>query len=161
MADAPEALRAFGKRYRIPLTRGLKGEDLDALVRAHPIEGTWSALEYACHVRDVLQVQRERLQHALLEDDYAPAPMRRDERVVELGYNKQDPATVADELAAAADALAADIEAFASADFERTMIYNYPERVVRPLTWVVQHTVHEGEHHLLDVGRVQRAARGR
>ena len=56
MADAPDALRAFGKRYRIPLTRGLKGEDLDALLRAHPIEDTWSALEYACHVRDVIEV---------------------------------------------------------------------------------------------------------
>ena len=161
MADAPDALRAFGKRYRIPLTRGLKGEDLDALVRAHPLEDTWSALEYACHVRDVLQIQRERLRRALVEDGYSPVPMGRDERVVEYRYNEQDPIAVADELAAAAEALASDIEAFAPADFERTMIYNYPERVERPLTWVVQHTVHEGEHHLLDIGRVQRAARGR
>jgi hypothetical protein len=161
MADAPDALRAFGKRYRIPLTRGLKGEDLDALMRAHPIEDTWSALEYACHVRDVFQVQRERLQRALLEDGYQPAPMGRDERVIEHRYNEQDPSTVADELAAAADELAGDIDAFGPTDVERTMIYNYPEHVERPLSWVVQHTVHEGEHHLLDIGRVQRAARGR
>lgn len=161
MADAPDALRAFGKRYRIPLTRGLKGEDLDALVRAHPLEDTWSALEYVCHVRDVLQIQRERLQRARVEDGYAPVPMGRDERVVEFRYNEQDPAVVADELTAAAEALASDIEGFAPADWERTMIYRYPERAERPLTWVVQHTVHEGEHHLLDIGRVQRAARGR
>jgi len=161
MPDAPDALRAFGKRYRIPLTRGLKDEDLDALLRAHPIAATWSALEYACHMRDVLQIQRERLQRALAEEGYSPKPMRRDELVSEQRYNEQPPAVVADELAAAADALSADIEAFTPADFERTMIYNYPERVERPLMWVVQHTVHEGEHHLLDIGRVQRAARGR
>jgi S-DNA-T family DNA segregation ATPase FtsK/SpoIIIE len=161
MADAPDALRAFGKRYRIPLTRGLKGEDLDALVRVHPIEGTWSALEYVCHMRDVLQIQRERLRRALVEDGFSPAPMGRDERVTEYRYNEQDPTTVADELDAAADALAVDIEAFSPTDFDRTMIYNYPERVERPLTWVIQHTVHEGEHHLLDVGRVQRAARSK
>ena len=41
------------------------------------------------------------------------------------------------------------------------MIYNFPERAERPLTWVVRHTVHEGEHHLLDIGRVLRAASGR
>ena len=56
--DASAALRELGRRYRIPLSRGLKGEDLDALLRAHPLEGTWSALEYACHYRDVLAAQR-------------------------------------------------------------------------------------------------------
>ncbi|MEY2449230.1 MAG: hypothetical protein QOH79_2706 [Acidimicrobiaceae bacterium] len=161
MRDAPGALRAFGKRYRIPMIRGLKTEDLDALVRMHPIEDTWSALEYACHVRDVLRVQRERLQRALVEDGFSPEPMRRDELVVESRYNEQDPAKVADELAAAGEAMAGDIEGLAPPDFERTMVYNYPERMERSLMWVVQHTVHEGEHHLLDIGRVQRAARGR
>ena len=161
MADAPDALRAFGKRYRIPLTRGLKGEDLDALARAHPLDDTWSALEYACHVRDVLRIQRERMQRALVEDDFAPESMRRDERAIEERYNEQGPAEVADELAAHADALAADVSGLSESDFARTMTYFYPEKAVRPLTWVVQHTVHECEHHLLDVGRVLRAARGR
>jgi hypothetical protein len=159
--DAPDALRALGKRYRIPLTRGLKGEDLDALLRAHPIDGTWSALEYACHTRDLLQVQRERLQRALVEDAYDPPPMGREARVIDLRYNEQDPRVVAEELADAAEAIAGDVEAFATSDWDRAMIYNYPERAERSLTWVVQHTVHEGEHHLLDLGRVVRAARGR
>ena len=95
-------------------------------MRAHPIEGTWSALEYACHVRDVMLIQRERLQRALVEEGYNPTPMGRDARVVEHHYNEQDPAAVADELATAADALAADVEAFTPSDFERTMIYNFP-----------------------------------
>jgi hypothetical protein len=159
--DAIETLRVFGKRYRIPLTRGLKDEDLDALVRAHPIEGTWSALEYACHVRDVFEIQRERLAHALLEDDYTPAPMRRDDRVSELRYNEQDRAAVADDVAAHATTLATYIENFSNDDLSRTMHYGYPELAVRPLSWVAVHTVHEGEHHLLDIGRVLRAARGR
>ena len=159
--DAIEALRGFGKRYRIPLTRGLKGEDLDALVRAHPIEGTWSALEYACHVRDVFAVQRERVAQALVEDDYTPAPMRRDDRVTEMHYNEQDPTAVADDIAANATTLATYLENFTAADLARTMTYNYPEPQSRPLSWVAVHTVHEGEHHLLDIGRVMRSARGR
>ncbi|HWI03460.1 MAG TPA: hypothetical protein VNT52_06465, partial [Acidimicrobiales bacterium] len=50
-AEIPAALRAFAKRYRAPLTRFLPGEDGDAVVRQRPAEGTWSALEYAAHVR--------------------------------------------------------------------------------------------------------------
>src|SRR5436853_6300234 len=97
--DASAALRELGRRYRIPLSRGLKGEDLDALLRAHPLEGTWSALEYACHYRDVLAVQRQRLETARAQDGYAPEPMRREERVTEIHYNEQDPAAVADDVA--------------------------------------------------------------
>ncbi len=159
--DALEALRGFGKRYRIPLTRGLQGEDLDALVRAHPLPDTWSALEYACHVRDVLGVQRERIGHALVEPGYQPEPMRRDERVTEMAYNEQDPAAVADDVAANATALSSFVENLTPEQLALTVIYNYPEVAERPLSWVTVHTVHEGEHHLLDMGRVLRAARGR
>ena len=159
--DALEALRGFGKRYRIPLTRGLKDEDLGAVLRAHPIDGTWSALEYACHARDVFEVQRERLGQALVVDMYVPPPMRRDERVAEMRYNEQDPAVVADDLAAHATSLASFVENLSQDELTRKMRYGYPELAERQLSWVVVHTVHEGEHHLLDVGRVLRAARGR
>jgi S-DNA-T family DNA segregation ATPase FtsK/SpoIIIE len=159
--DAPDALRGLAKRYRVPLTRGLGGEDLDALLRAHPWAGTWSALEYACHYRDVLSVQRERLSIARTQDGYSPEPMRREERVDELDYNAQDPVAVSVDVAANAESVASFVETFEPSDWTRTMIYNYPERAERPLTWVVLHTVHEGEHHLLDIGRVLRAARGR
>ncbi len=159
--DAPAALRELGPRYRVPMTRGLRNEDLDSLLRAHPIDGTWSALEYACHVRDVLAIQRDRLDVARSTDDYAPEPMGRDERVAELRYNEQDPVEVADELEMNAESIAGYVENFGPDDWERTMTYSFPQEAVRPLTWVVRHTVHEGEHHLLDIGRVLRAARGR
>ena len=131
------------------------------MLRAHPLDDTWSALEYACHVRDVFSVQYERLGHALVEPGFQPEPMRRDERAVELDYNGQDPVTVADDLAANATAFATLGENLSEDQLALTMIYNYPEPAERPLSWVLVHTVHEGEHHLLDVGRVLRAARGR
>jgi hypothetical protein len=139
----------------------LKTDDLDALLRAHPIEDTWSALEYACHVRDVLDVQLGRLTSAMTEELFTPAPMRRDERVSELRYNAQVPTEVADAIDANADALAALLEGFSDEEWSRSMSYSYPVLAVRPLSWVAQHTVHELEHHLLDIGRVLRAARGR
>ena len=159
--DALDALRGLGRRYRMPLTRGLKGEDLDALLRAHPLDGTWSALEYACHVRDVLLIQQTRVGRVLIEPGYAPDPMRRDELVTERDYNGQDPTTVADDLAANATALATMGENLSDDQLALTILYRYPEPAERPLSWVLIHTVHEGEHHLLDIGRVLRAARGR
>ena len=55
-ADTSTSLRSFVRRYRAPLTRFLPGEDGDAIVRQRPDPSTWSALEYACHVRDVFDV---------------------------------------------------------------------------------------------------------
>lgn len=106
-------------------------------------------------------MQRDRLAQALVHDDFMPQPMRRDDRVTELRYNEQDPVAVADDLAANAMTLATYLENFSETDLARTMRYGYPELALRPLSWVAVHTVHEGEHHLLDVGRVLRAARGR
>jgi hypothetical protein len=159
--EAVAAIRELGRKYEAPLTRGLKGEALDDLLRAHPIEDTWSALEYACHMRDVLSVQRERVTTALVEDDYAPKPMDRDGRVERERYNDQDPKAVAGDLGANAVVLAETFDALTPEQWQRTMTYNYPVREVRTLEWVAVHTLHEGKHHLLDVGRVLRAARGR
>src|SRR5437867_257771 len=54
-ADLPAAVAGLGRRYQAPLTRFLPGEDASLLV-AHPRPRVWSALAYACHVRDVLSV---------------------------------------------------------------------------------------------------------
>ncbi len=158
---APEALRGLGRRYRAPLTRLLAGEDPDTVLRARPEEGTWSALEYTCHVRDVLAVQRERLLLALATERPIFEPMGRDERAVDDAYNDQDPVAVADELAANAEALAAVVEGLDAGQLARTAVYGYPEPTERTLEWVVRHTLHEGSHHLLDIGRGLRAVRGR
>jgi predicted carbohydrate-binding protein with CBM5 and CBM33 domain len=160
-AEAVEGIRGLGRRYEAPLSRGLSGEVLDDTLRAHPIEGTWSALEYACHVRDVLTIQRERVALALVQDDFNPQPMDRDARVTRDRYNEQEPAVVAGQLAASGAGLADDFDALTPQQWERTIIYNFPERKVRSLEWVAVHTLHEGRHHLLDIGRVLRAARGR
>jgi hypothetical protein len=63
--DMPLAVRAFGRRYRAPLTRGLPGEDLDAVVRRSPGPGVWSALEYGGHVLDIFREFDRRVRAAL------------------------------------------------------------------------------------------------
>lgn len=72
-----------------------------------PEPSTWSPLEYACHVRDVHRIFRVRLLSMLEEEAPRFANWDQDETALEERYGEQDPATVADELAAAAEAVAA------------------------------------------------------
>ena len=159
--SVPARLRVLGGRFTAPLSRFLPGEDGPSILRAHPLADAWSALEYACHVRDVLEVNNGRVQQSLVEDVPVYEPMGRDERVTDLAYNEQHPSSVAAAIATNADALAATFEGLDPAQWERTGIYGYPESEERTMLWIGQHTIHEVHHHLLDVGRTMRAARGR
>lgn len=142
---APE-LRALARRYQDVLD-GTGGERL----RAHPRADVWSALEYACHVRDVLAVQRQRVQLARTEDEPVFATMRREERVLEERYNAQEPTEVAAQIQVGAEALAATLEALDDAGWGRTGVYRWPTTAVRTVEWIGLHTVHECVHHLLDI----------
>ncbi|WP_426505314.1 DinB family protein [Dactylosporangium sp. McL0621] len=137
---------------------GLAGRYAAALagvpdVRRRPAPDVWSALEYTCHLRDVLRVQRERLDLALHADAPEFAPMGRDELAVTAAYNSQDPAAVLAALAAAADVLATAFAALGPAELDRVGLYPWPQPTPRTLLWLGRHTVHEGEHHLMDIHR--------
>ena len=122
-------------------------------VRTRPAPATWSPLEYACHIRDVLLVQRERLLIALREDQPSFPQMGRDERVEHDGYNEQDPARVARQVDDAAVLFANVLSRLAPEHWERTAVYNFPKPSVRTLRWIAVHTVHEVKHHLMDMQR--------
>jgi hypothetical protein len=127
----------------------VEGAGGDGRNRGEP--DTWSPLEYGCHVRDVLLVQRERVLAALRVDTPQPEPMGRDERVVDDGYADQDPVAVARQLRDAALLFTNVLDRLDDLGWERTLIYNYPERTERSLRWVAVHTRHEVEHHLADI----------
>jgi hypothetical protein len=123
----------------------------DAAARTRPAREVWSPLEYACHVRDVLRVQRERVLLAGREVEPAFAPMRRDERVIEDRYNEQDPAVVAADLAQAGNEFTSLLDGLDDAGWMRTGIYNYPQPTVRTVEWIAIHTDHELLHHRGDI----------
>jgi len=150
----PRALREQAGRYRRALLDAPDDE-----VRAHPVAGTWSALEYACHVRDVLGWQCDRLRLALEVDGPVFEPMGRDERVERDGYNGQDPAEVVAQLAAEAGRLADDLAGLDQAGWQRAGVYPWPERAERTMEWMARHTLHEMEHHLGDIESLLAAAR--
>jgi DNA segregation ATPase FtsK/SpoIIIE, S-DNA-T family len=119
-----------------------------------PEPSIWSALEYTCHVRDVLLVQRERMIVAQVEDVPAVARMHRDERVSLARYDAHPAPVVLDQLGMAAELCAVTFEALDAAGRARRLVYPWPEAIERDLGWVGRHAVHEGEHHLMDVRRV-------
>ena len=129
----------------------LKDDGTEVRTRRDP--ALWSALEYGCHVRDVLLVQRERVLAARRTDRPSFDPMGRDERVEHDGYAEQDPLDVARQLGDAALLFANDLARLTLAEWDRTLMYNYPAPFERSLRWVAVHTVHEARHHLLDVRR--------
>lgn len=129
----------------------LRRDPVELCHRAQP--NTWSTLEYGCHVRDVLLVQRERVLAARRVDRPSLEPMGREPRVEHDGYVQQDPAAVARQMTDAATLFANVLARLDDADWERTVLYNYPAYLERSLRWVAVHTVHEVRHHLLDVRR--------
>ena len=149
----PARLAAFGAQYAALLQPPGRSAAWFGILRTRPEEGVWSALEYACHVRDVFLVQRDRLYAALVEDTPTFTPMYRDQRVTLARYNAQDPEEVAAQLATAAQLIAQAFNALDSAQFQRRCIYNFPAPSERSLLWVGQHAVHEGEHHFRDIER--------
>ena len=118
-----------------------------------PRADVWSAVEYGCHVRDVLLAQRERLFQALVEEKPAFVPIYRDHRAILAHYGDESPEQVAAELGFAASLAAWAFERLDPSAWRRTCIYNFPEPSTRTLLWLAQHTLHEGEHHLLDIER--------
>jgi DinB superfamily len=80
----------------------------DAATR--PASETWSALEYACHVRDVCRIFGERVRLMLTEDDPVFPNWNQDETALADHYWAQDPEVVAIECTSAGDSAAARFE---------------------------------------------------
>ena len=157
-ADLPAAVAGLARRYQAPLTRLLPGEDASLLV-ARPLPETWSALAYACHVRDVLSVFDGRITRMLAEDTPELGWWDHEAAVEADAYEKQPPAEVAAAIAANAAALSATLAAVPEEGWDRTGTRRDGELFT--VLGTGRFALHEGTHHLLDIGRVLRAARGR
>lgn len=123
-------------------------------LRLHTRPGSWSPVEYGCHVRDVLTVQRDRVLRAQAEQTPRFASMRRDERAVDERYNEQDPRTVGAAIAVAASELTSTLAALDEPGWQRTGIYPSPEPETRTVEWISRGTAHELAHHLFDIRRL-------
>jgi hypothetical protein len=148
-AVAPEAVgslvRENAAAWQVALARPR------AVLATRPSDDRWSALEYACHVRDVLRLYDQRLVLMLTEDDPDFANWDQDVTAVEDRYGEQDPAVVARELAAAATVVADRFDGVPDDAWGRTG--NRSDGARFTVASFARYFVHDPVHHLDDVAR--------
>ena len=120
--------------------------------RRRPEAGTWSVVEYLCHVRDVYATYTIRLHRARTEHEPVLEPMLNDLRARRFDYLHRDVEAVLDELEANAAGFRAEITRTPSGSWERQVSRLPGER--RTARWLARQAMHEGVHHLRDVERV-------
>jgi SAM-dependent methyltransferase len=140
----PQAIRDNATLWEVVL-----GTD-DAAVR--PSANVWSPLEYACHVRDVHRLFGERLARMLDDDDPAFDSWDQDASAVEGDYGSHDPATVAAEVVAAADAVAASYEQVADDQWQRTG--RRSDGATFTVDSFARYHLHDLVHHAHDVSHI-------
>jgi len=119
------------------------------VLRQRSSDDRWSALEYACHVRDVFRIYTERLALMLNTDHPTYANWDQDATAVAERYNEQDIATVASELAAAGAALADAFDAVDAQGWERRGYRS--DGVDFSVDTFSRYMVHDPIHHLREV----------
>ncbi|MEV0062768.1 DinB family protein [Nocardia sp. NPDC050718] len=120
--------------------------------RVRPDDATWSVLEYGAHVRDVCRIFDTRLALMLADDGVEPPRFEnwdQDATAVADRYDRQDPAVVATELAAAADRVAA---AFAAVPADRLGARGArSDGSLFTVTSLSRYFLHDLVHHVHDV----------
>jgi hypothetical protein len=124
-------------------------------LRQRPRPDRWSPLEYGCHVRDVLRLYAYRLQLMLTEDNPTFPNWDQDVTAVENRYGEQDPATVSDELSAAAEQVASGFDAVSGQQWERTG--DRSDGAHFTVESFARYFIHDVIHHLHDVTGVSSA----
>jgi hypothetical protein len=140
-STVPGSVESMLPRWRAVLRRP------DAAER--PDESTWSALEYACHVRDVFSLFDRRLNLMLTVDDARFENWDQDQTALDSDYAHADPAVVSTELTAEGEQVAASFARVQESQWSRTGLRsNGSEFTVLTLA---QYFLHDVVHHLADV----------
>jgi DinB superfamily len=120
---------------------------------ARPAPGTWSPVEYACHVRDLFVLCDYRLGLMLTQDDPLFANWDQDQAAVTGQYGKQVPAEVASQLTDAAATAVSRFTQVAPAQWLRRG--RRSDGAQFTVEGFGRNLVHEAVHHLHDVTGVR------
>jgi len=145
VAAVGDLVRANASAWQTVLARP------DVAVRTRP--DRWSALEYACHVRDVFRLYLERLDLMLGQDGPRYPNWDQDRTAVEERYAEQRPADVAVALTQAAAALADRFDGVEGGQWSRTG--HRSDGATFTVERFARYFVHDPIHHLWDVGARQ------
>jgi hypothetical protein len=116
---------------------------------ARPAPATWSPLEYACHVRDVHRLFRQRLELMLTEDNPTFANWDQDDTALAERYWEQDPGVVADQVTQSGEALADAYTRVGDDDWGRTGVRSNGSTFT--VDSLGRYLLHDLFHHVWDV----------
>lgn len=125
--------------------------DAGGICAGRPDDQTWSTLEYACHVRDVYQRYHGRVALMLAENDPLFPNWDQDASAVDDRYETQDPAEVVDQLAAAAEQLAMQLQRVSTSDWDRPG--RRSDGASFTVATIARYMIHDPIHHVWDVSR--------
>jgi hypothetical protein len=144
-------LASFPDGYRTRLDRFRRAPDA-GVIRRRPSPEVWSALEYAAHLRDVIDFYTDRIDRVLTEErpqmtgvDFSSMPERR-------GYVEEDPAVVVDEIAGSSVVIEERLRSLSADQWARVGIGMDGDE--RTLLVLARRLAHDGQHHLLDLDRL-------
>lgn len=141
-------IRANAGTWRSLLGRG-------PLVSQRPPDGErgpiWSALEYACHVRDVYDLFGQRIRLMLTRDNPTFPNWDQDIAAQDASYRTQDPAHVSYELAVAAGKVADTLDRVRDNQWGRTGVRSDGQSFT--VASIAAYLFHDVSHHLVDVER--------
>ncbi|MCB1016473.1 MAG: DinB family protein [Acidimicrobiales bacterium] len=140
-----DAVRALGDEWRSGFAVSAPS------ITERPSRTTWSALEYACHTRDVLSVFANRVSLTLVEDEPELGWWDHEAAALDEGYNEQDPAAVLADLDLNADRLARVLATVPDEGWERAGTRRGAERFT--VADMARFCLHEAHHHLRDARR--------
>ena len=142
LADLPDLVRDNAAAWVAVLAR--------PDVRDRPDPGTWSPLEYGCHVRDACRVFADRLGLMLAQDDPLFANWDQDATAIEQDYAAQDPRQVAADLVGNAGKIADGFAAVRPDQWGRTGRRSNGSAFT--VATLARYFAHDPVHHLHDVG---------
>jgi hypothetical protein len=142
LADLPDLVRGNAAAWPAVLGR--------PDVRHRPEPGTWSPLEYGCHVRDACRIFTDRLRLMLTVDDPLFANWDQDATAIDQAYADQDPRQVATDLVRNADEVADGFAAVRPEQWSRTG--RRSNGSVFTVATLARYFAHDPVHHLHDVG---------
>lgn len=148
LAEIPGVIRTQVQVWPVVLLR--------ADVRGRPEPQVWSPLEYGAHTRDVLGLFTDRLALILAEDEPTFGDWDPNEAASAGRYHELDPEAMSEEILAAAETLAAAVEAVPPEAVQRRGLRS--DGASFTVTTLLQYLVHDLVHHLWDVNEGQPGA---
>lgn len=147
---AADQLPALVRALTRPWARVLGDQEAGAGLRDRPDPSTWSPLEYACHVHDVLKVFAGRFALILAEEDPTLPNWDQDQAAITGAYAAQEPAEVGAGISGRTEALVEQLQRYHGSDWDRTT--QRSDGASFTALTLGRYLAHDLAHHLHDVG---------